>query len=90
MTRYKHRPVEVEAVRWMGPVDSDEVRQMVTSTHQDVTVRLTSQQVLYIEGKYVGTRVGVGDWVVLENSQGLSVYPHATFIALFEVPPDEA
>ncbi|MET8985919.1 hypothetical protein ABZW49_10760 [Nonomuraea wenchangensis] len=82
--RFRSRPVEVEAIRWIGEANCAEVFAFVGENHDDWADE-TDHSLLFVPD-LLGEPARHGDWLV-KNGNGVTVMRDAEFRARFEQVP---
>lgn len=60
MTKYRKKPIEVEAVQWTGE-NEDEVREFSPAAHIDAALGVTCLAIDTLEGRMMAHH---GDWII--------------------------
>lgn len=84
--RFRNRPVEVEAIRWLGKENCAEVFAFVGLNHDDWTDE-TDHSLLYVPNLIAPYPAGHGDWLVKDAGGGVTVMRDAEFNARYEQTP---
>lgn len=87
--RFRSRPVEVEAIRWLGEENCAEVFAFAGEDHGD-WVDETNHTVFHVPGLFGPLVACHGDWLV-KDGNGVTVMRDAEFTARYEeTPPFES
>jgi hypothetical protein len=83
VTRYRSRPTEVDAIRFLGPDTCEEVFAFIGWEHSDDELEHSQLHGLGLDGEQ---EAGIGDWIVRDEDGVYDVYADTAFHAEFEQP----
>ncbi|WP_433520074.1 hypothetical protein ACQP2T_63780 (plasmid) [Nonomuraea sp. CA-143628] len=85
--RFRSRPVEVEAVRWVGEQNCDEVFAFVGENHAEWADE-TDHSTLFVPVLLGALTAHPGDWLVKDSAGVVTVMRDAEFTARYELTPE--
>jgi hypothetical protein len=82
--RYRSRPAEVTAIRWLGEPNCEEVSAFLGLEHPDDEL---DHSLIYLPDD--GQEAAPGDWIVRDEDGVYDVFTDTAFRAEFEAPGHE-